>query len=495
MVPPDKKEVEAITALLEGAGLGAEDLLVAITTLANAKKDAQEKREAEVNTPKKNVLNKEFVYPDETAVIYQRGDVKSNQYYFRCYDKKSKKQYIKSLGTTDRVAALYKARTLFQEIQGKIQKGERVRSITSSELAKMYIASLEKIVSPIPHQGITPETLKTKKKYINTWLNYIAYIGAEKTAIDRIPREKGRDFGMWYFLLPKEQGKTNKPRSADLINNAISEVNAMYNKIAVRDRYISLDAVPQLDKLKPPKDEGYKRDILTIEQYEAFWKYMEYKYTRDKSQKPDELLKRIIFTKFQGILYNTGLRPKEALGLFWHEVQPMTGELSETHMKIKVRADNSKTGRSRVVVAPISSRIKKIRECYKEMGIELKPSDYVFMNPSSKTRTHYARQTYYARLIKVLEMSGLKDELASEGKELSLYSSRHFFITMRLRYGKVPLYLLSKAVGTSVKNITDTYGNISVEIEAETLTKNMGRLIKSGVDMGSSISAEDTDED
>ena len=113
------------------------------------------------------------------------------------------------------------------------------------------------------------------------------------------------------------------------------------------------------------------------------------------------------------------------------------------------------------------------------------------MNPLNKDRKQYTRQNYAQRLHKVLDLSGLTDELAQTGKSLSLYSSRHFFITMRLRYGKVPLYLLSKACGTSISNITDVYGNIQVEVEAETLTKNMGRLVRSGVDMDKMIEGEE----
>ena len=494
MVPPDKKEVEAITALLEQAGLGAEDLLVAISTLANAKKAAEEKKEKEDNTPKKNVLEKEYVYQGEEAIIYKRGDTKSNQYYFRCYDKKSKKQYIKSLGTTDRTTALYKARTLFQEIQGKIAKGERVRSITTKELVKLRIEGLKKIVSDIPHQGITPETLKLKKYFLSMWVKYITSLGYENTAIDRIPKDKTREFGLWFRAQPKESGDINKPRSAEQINNAIGEVKSTYHKVAVRDRYISLDSFPEIDRIKQDRDQSYKRDILTLEQYETFWKYLEYKYSRDTTQKEEELLKRQVFSKFQGIAYNTGCRPKELLGLYWKEVSPMEGELSDTHMKLFIRRENSKNGRSRLVVAPIRRRLEVIRKCYEDMGVELSPTDFIFMNPLSKVRKQYSRQNYYQRLEKVLELSGLEEELAQEGKKLTLYSSRHFFATMRLRYGKVPLYLLSKAMGTSINNLTDTYGNISVELEAETLTKNMGRLVRSGIDMKDKVEGIEQEE-
>ena len=120
------------------------------------------------------------------------------------------------------------------------------------------------------------------------------------------------------------------------------------------------------------------------------------------------------------------------------------------------------------------------------MGIDVRPDDYILMNPA-KNRQAYTRQNLYTRLQRVLKHSGLEQDLLQEGKKLSLYSSRHFFITMRLRYGKVPLYLLSKVVGTSVKNLTDVYGHIDPEIEADVITRHMGRLSKNGFDMQSPV--------
>ena len=117
---------------------------------------------------KKNYFNKELIYEDETAFIYQRGDTKSKIFYLRIFDRSSKKPYVKSLGTTDHAKALVKARTIYQEIKGKIIRGERLRTITSAELIEMYLRSLH--ISEVPHTGVTPETLKLKRYYLNTWL-------------------------------------------------------------------------------------------------------------------------------------------------------------------------------------------------------------------------------------------------------------------------------------------------------------------------------------
>lgn len=182
-----QEQLAALSSLLADAGLDASDLLTAITTLATAKKAVKEKEEKK--GARKNVMNKELVYPDETAIIYQRGDVKSNVYYFRTYDSISKKQYVKSLETTDRVKALATARSLFQEIKGKIDRNERLKSITTSELIKLHLKQLERQITDTPHLGITPDSFRLKKYYLEKWEQYIDYLGYKKTPIDRIPRQ------------------------------------------------------------------------------------------------------------------------------------------------------------------------------------------------------------------------------------------------------------------------------------------------------------------
>ena len=141
---------------------------------------------------KKNYLNKELIYEDEFAFIYQRGDTVKKTYYLRIFDQKSKKPYVKSLGTTDRAKAVVKARTIYQEIRGKIDRGERLRSITSEELIDQYIKSIH--ISDIPHAGVTPGALKVKQYFLRNWLEFINAAGHKNTTIDRIPEEHIRGF-------------------------------------------------------------------------------------------------------------------------------------------------------------------------------------------------------------------------------------------------------------------------------------------------------------
>lgn len=478
--------LSAISALLEAAGLDANDLATAIATLADAKQAAKAKEEVS----KSIYQEQETIYDDENATIYRRGDTKRKIYYLRIYDKSSSKPYVKSLNTTDRTKAITKARLLYQEIIGKIDRGENLKSPLPEALIEEYIKDQEKRVSTIPKQGITPEVLRLKKYYLRNWMDYLKSQKLDQTTIDRVDAGKTKDYGFWFLAKPKADGTS---RSREQINNSIAEVKRMY-KFATEQKYISNDKIPKIERLGEQPDEGYKRDIFTLDEYEAYWKFLEYRYIRDKEIDEVEKQKRIIFSKAWGILMNTGMRPKELLGLKVKEINSNPHISDEEERKkqvvITIRADNSKTGRSRRVVAPIKRRIEVILRAYKKLGIIHTPEDYLLISPTSKNRNQYTRQALYQRLKATLEQSGLTAEMAKEGKSISLYSARHAYITWRLRYGGVPIHLLAKQTGTSVEKIEKTYGHIEVEKQAEEITRAQGKAVKVEVDFASILDEE-----
>jgi integrase len=484
----NQAQAEVLAGLLDAAGLEPQDLLTALQAVAEAKRATEIPPDKEKNI----YQSKELVYDDENAFIYRRGDTTGKIYYLRIYDKQRKRPFIKSLGTKDRIKAITTARLIYQDIKGKISRGERLKSITTEELISIYTDKLEKSITNIPRQGITKETFKLKKYFLGKWLDYTTHIGHAKTLIDKIPKERTRDYGTWFLNQPKQDGSS---RSIEQINNSITEIRKLYKEIAIRDRYINNDQMPEIDRLKEQPDETYKRDILDIEQYNRLWKFMYYKWTQEKRIPEQEKQKRIIFYNTLGILYNTGLRPKEILGLKINEITKNEGdspELQKTHYKIKIRKENSKTGRSRTLVAPVKKRVERIKAAYKALGVPHQPQDFLIFNPHSKERKEYTRQSLYQRLQQVLEQSGLKEELEATGKKISLYSSRHAFITWRLRYGNVPIHLLAKATGTSIDKIEKTYGHIEVEKQTELLTRGQGYAQNAEVYIQSRIEAEET---
>lgn len=478
--------LSALSTLLEAAGLDASDLALAITALAEAKQVSKQKEDA----GKSIYQDKEIIYDDENAFIYRRGDTKRKIYYLRIYDASSKKPYIKSLNTTDRIRAITKARLLYQEIIGKIDRGERLKSPTPNNLILEYLEDQKKRISSIPRQGITPEVFRLKKYHLNNWQEYLINLNLHDVPIDRVEPMKTKDFAYWLLNKPKKDGST---RSRELINNSIAEIKRMYH-YAVEQRYISPERTPKIERLGEQPDETFKRDIFTLEEYEEYWKYLEYHYVKQQDIDHEERQKRIIFTKVWGILMNTGMRPKELLGLKIKEIRSNPHIMDEKERKkqvvLTIRADNSKTGRKRNVVAPVKRRIDVILKAYKALGIIHTPEDYLLISPTSQNRDAYTRQAIYQRLKATLEQSGLAAKMAKEGKTISLYSARHTYITWRLRFGGVPIHLLAKQAGTSVEKIEKTYGHIEVEKQAEEITKAQGRAVKVEVEFNSILDEE-----
>ena len=151
--------------LLEQAGLDPDDLAPALLAFAAAKQQAQ------VAPPEKGksiYQEKELIYDDENSFIYRRGDTKSGIYYLRIYDSISKTPFIKSLKTKDRVRAITTAREIYQDVKGKIERGDRLKTITTEELVKIYLENESKRITVIPKEGITPNRFRTKKYYLGT---------------------------------------------------------------------------------------------------------------------------------------------------------------------------------------------------------------------------------------------------------------------------------------------------------------------------------------
>lgn len=484
---------DALETLITAAGFDAGDLQVALSAIQQAK-------ETKKSLPKEGenrfFLDKTLVYEDVDAFIFQRADIKSGRWYFRIYDTTTKKPIVRSLRTSDKIQGLATARLMYMDIKGKISRGERIKSITTDELIKIRRQRLEQIVTTVPHKGIVPETYRVKCYYLSVWSKYIKELGYANRTIDKIPADSTRNFGIWFMNQDKQTCLGTKSRSPEQINNVISEVWATYKQIAIRDHYINRDKMPQIDKVKEQKDEMYKNEVLTEEEYEQLWKYLEYQYTRDKKVKPSELANRKVFKDFIGILYNTGCRPKELFGLKLKEITTNPAwdqKTQDTNVVLFIRADNSKTGKARRVVAPIKKRINRIIAEYKKMGAQHQPDDFIFMNPNNDDRKAFVRQTYFMRLKRILIKSGLQEKFDKEGKSINLYSGRHTYACWRLRYGDVPIHLLAKQMGTSVAKIESVYGHIETENKVDIITKSQGTIKRAGIVLEKPLIIEDND--
>jgi len=256
----------------------------------------------------------------------------------------------------------------------------------------------------------------------------------------------------------------------------------MYHQVGVRDKYISKSLIPEIDYLKVQPTNESKRDILTVDEYLKLVTYLRTnEYLKPEGSSLLEQGRRSIFREFIGISYNTGMRPNEILQMKWGDISVNitdTEENKKVFRILKVRSENSKTGKSRSVNGPVGRRLERLKVTYENLGFECNPDQYVFKNTHPRKKGEnvpYYKTSFTDKLDKVLTECGLQKSLETDNRRITLYSSRHFYTTLRLQNG-LDIHLLSKQLGTSTKYIDDTYSHIQVETNTERITEGMSLL-------------------
>lgn len=508
LLPEDSQRISSNLApllqVLERAGIAEADIASHLADLIKVK---AETAIVGGERQKKHYLDQTFFIPGEDAFIYRRADTKKQLWYLRMYDPRDKKNIVRSLGTTDLSFAQVKAREIWSEVTQKIRHNQRIVSITTQQLVDRYLNAESKHLAHVPKQGITPASFANKQKHLKKWIVFIDELGLSKCPIDQIDPEKigGDAFAKWVLSRPQRYTYQNRPRSRDAVNGHVSQVIRMYKRFAVTQRLIGQNQIPYLEYLKIQEDGQHKRDILTIEEYSTLWRWMQDKWCRgrtlqrydkrtkqwipcladdegaqwrkDDSISERELQRRIVFEKLFGIFNNTGMRPKELLGLRSKDILATDNpdkEIQEKCLTLVVLASNSKTGKGRRVVAPIKKRVNAIKIAYADAGLDhfLNPDseNLFFLDP--KDGQPWTQRKLRLLLDEVLRGSGLKSGRASD-KNITLYSSRHLYATLRLRAG-VDRALVAKNMGTSILQLEKTYGHIETEVSAVDLLRGQG---------------------
>jgi len=473
----NQEQLDTLKEVVGGLDLTPEDLLLVLQSVVSLKKQKEEP------TQNKIFQDKHYLWDNSTdGFIYRDGRTKSGNFYIRIYCKETKKVFSKSLRTSSKEEGIVLGRQMYQEMYGKLVRGEKTKSLTTDGLIKIYLEREERKISPIPHTGITLETFRRKRSYLKVWSKYVKVdLKMVDTPIQNIPKDRTRGFGNW-MLKQDKGGYENKVWSREYINSVISEVLKMYKDVGVRDRFISVSLVPEIDYLKSQPTNQSKRDILSVEEYERLVLFLRTnEFLKPKGSSLLEQGRRSIFREFIGISYNTGMRPNEILQLKWSDVSiniTDTKENQKIYRILKVRSENSKTGRRRSVNGPVGRRLERLKETYEKLGFSCGPDQYIFKNTHPRKKGEnvpYNKVVFTKRLSQVLEETGLKKELDESGRHISLYSSRHFYTTLRLQNG-LDIHLLSKQLGTSTHYIDKTYSHIQVETNTERITQGMTLL-------------------
>ena len=523
MPSDDPQEIHStlpsLLEVLQQAGFAEADIQRHLMDLVVAKSQTAQ---SAPQASKKHYLEQTTLIDGEDAFIYRRADTKRKLWYLRMYDPRDKKNIVRSLGTIDKSLARTKAIEIWSEVTQKIKSNHKIVSLTVQQLCDRYIKDEKRHLTDIPKQGITPGTLANKHKHLKKWQEFLDSLHLSSTPVDRIDPAKidGDAFGKWLLSRPQSHQYKGRPRSRDAVNGTISQIRRMY-KFAVKKRYLGPAQVPNLEYLKIQDDGAHKRDILTNDEYQRLWRWMQDKWCRgrilqrydrqakqwiacgedadgaqwkrDPSVTDEELRRRVCFEKLIGIMTNVGARIKEYQGLRCKDIVETDhpdADIRTRCLTLTITAANSKTGKGRKIVAPIRKRIDVIRGIYDQCGFEhhLDPNSDALFFVDPKDGKPWTQRKLRLLLEEVLTGSGLKTGKPSD-KNLTLYFTRHQYATWRLRAG-VDRALVSKNMGTSILQLEKTYGHLDTEIAAADLIKGQGYDSRSVVLMETENSPE-----
>ena len=186
-------------------------------------------------------------------------------------------------------------------------------------------------------------------------------------------------------------------------------------------------------------------------------------YCGKKESKTDkEFYNREILRNYTLILSNTGMRTGELDQLKWQDLLDFRetmfhGKVSEI-VKIRVRKETSKVRQTRDLFCRESKYFHRISEISKYKGND----DYIFCHYDGGKITTRQKSIFWNSII---ELSGIN----VEGRKLSFYSLRHYFVTQRWKSG-IQLRDIAHSCGTSVHQLEKTYYHIDEETMIHTAT-------------------------
>jgi len=355
------------------------------------------------------------------------GDV----WQFRMYVQAEKRYVRESLRTRDKELATQKAKSRFIEISAKILREEKIFSITAKQLVEKY---LEYETERHESGQIRLGRLANVRTHVK---HYLRFIG-ERTAIQNY---SGKEFRNYRAFRQKQK----KDITMSAVLNELITIQKMYS-FAKDEQYIAANYKIEKGQINV-SDSDAKREGYTIKEYERLVSFSKnfFKSGRDDEER---YYKELIHLFVLGMAH-FGFRTGELLSLKWADVQ----FLRDDGVMITIRAENTKVNKRRFVGGvngQVFKRIKKISR-FKD------DSSFVFSKYSKdEMMTKTMLYSFFNELIQ-----RVKAKYDDFDDTKTLYSLRHFYITIRLIAGSITAYQLARYCGTSLQMIQKTYDNVT----------------------------------
>ena len=476
----NNQELNALSNLLENAGLTATDFVQSLNLLAKVKK--QNIEDSTKSPENKIFLNKEFLYNTNTNVyIYQDNRTKNKNYYIRIWEPKTRKHFSQSLKTNVREIAIATADEIYRNRSGRVNFGLNNKSLTASALVNKYQEARRKEISNIPHHGITQNSFTAIFDRIRYYEKFVHEKGYKNTNIEDIPPDAFIRFAEWLKEKRKESCKSGGGRSNETINQIISAIKKMYRDVGIDMKYITWNEFPTFKYLPKTREKKQKRDTIDKDEFTQVSNWMKYKYCNESGITEKEKIKRRIYNITHTIHHYTGMRVKELLSTRWSDISDVDRDKKGYGIDkvIHISADRSKTGTSRDIIAPIANQLDTLKKWYSKLGyhVEENSTDYIFLkctntaihNNEPKTDVELTK-----RIKKVYQGADRDNYIVLNGRNITNYSARHHYITQRLMSG-VDIFNVALNAGTSVKYIEETYAkSLKTRMVSDEITKGLG---------------------
>ncbi|MDH5304793.1 MAG: tyrosine-type recombinase/integrase [Gammaproteobacteria bacterium] len=262
------------------------------------------------------------------------------------------------------------------------------------------------------------------------------------------------DYGLLKsFDLYREQKLKRKP-ALSTISTHSSALNRVFDE-AVRQGYMTQAQVPHIRRDRGYANNKQRRPDFTIAEYRQLYRHMRRWIKTGKKGKSTDM--RYLLRDAVLFLSNTGIRyGTELYNLRWNQILVEDGDITICDVI-------GKTGKPRDVI-PRKSVKRYLRRiqlrdtdmCDISFEQAVRSNQYVF-RLSDGTRTLNLHQAFR----KLMEDSELKVD-PRNGKNRTLYSLRHFYITQSIISGRTDVHTIAKNCGTSIKMLEQHYSHLHV---------------------------------
>ena len=362
---------------------------------------------------------------DGRIILYRRADIQSLNWSARLKIPNTVGYVVKSTKTSDDFEARRFAEELYYQLEGRVRRGESVKSPTFKRVFEEWKASVS-----VERKVGSAKYTEANIRMMEIW----ALPNLGNQPIDAINESVLARHIQWRV----DQAK--KPPAISTLRNERTVLNQIF-RFAKREGYIS-----DLPEIPLPTFRQNSRPDIPDKEWRKLYTYLR-RYVKEAQDKR-RYRERFYLQHYILVLANSGIRVGEARHLRWRDVSSTKTLSGQKRLIFTVRG---KTGEREVVCNERVERyVERMRKLRSDEVKKLNHGEPIFCHPDGKPIGSFKKGFEQA-----LDEAGIL--YGSDGKKRVPYSLRHTYATMRISEG-VSVFQLAANMGTSVEMIENFYG-------------------------------------